>query len=297
MSKWYQPKIKYTALIEGKSKVVSEPYLFEGVNYGEVEKNCYEALRTRIKGPDVDTIAKSSLGEPVFYAGTREDSFEADPFWRVGIETGEKYVYLVPAKDAEEAISRALKFHGYGERKSVFDIKRTDILGVWHPKNELWQGDWWNRMELLLEQKKCSWDINQTSLFNADGAVDPETGEVFNKPADFVAPQETEEQRIARELDERKTNVPAVRNVGVGSVETLAVEAEDMENGVEPEHFHEARLIETPQLGPGTDINANSEQKYPAGKSKAKAKPKKEVKPKTPKRAAKRRGDWVSPTA
>ncbi len=171
MSTWYQSKVKYGQMVDGKVKVVTEAYLHDAVNFGEVETQCYEQLRTRIKDMNVDAIAKSTLGEVVFYAGTSPESWTADPFYKVGIDTGEKYSYLVPAKDAEEAIARAIKAHGYGEKKQITEVKRTEILAIWHPHNELWQGDWWNRMELLLDAKKCSWDLNQTEAFNADGSA------------------------------------------------------------------------------------------------------------------------------
>jgi hypothetical protein len=169
MLTWYQSKVKYDQLNGDKNKTVSEPYLHEAVNFGEVEKQCYEHLKKRIKDPNVDAIAKASFDEVIFYAGTTPDSFTADPFYRIVIESGDKRTYLIPAKDAEQAIERALKAHGYGDAHNVFEVKRTEILAVWHPKNELWMGDWHNRMDLLLEQKKHSWDINQSSLFDEAG--------------------------------------------------------------------------------------------------------------------------------
>jgi hypothetical protein len=164
MLTWYQSKVKYDALNGDKTKTVSELYLHEAVNFGEVEKQCYEHLKTRIKDPDVDAIAKAPFDEVVFFAGTRLDEFDADPFYRVGIDSGEKALYLVPAKDAEQAIERALSAHGYGDAHNVVEVKRTEILAIWHPNSELWQGDWHNRMERLLERKRHSWDLNQTEL-------------------------------------------------------------------------------------------------------------------------------------
>jgi hypothetical protein len=185
MSTWYQSKVKYGQMVEGKVKVVSENYLHDGVNFGEVETQCYEGLKTRIKDMNVDAIAKSTYGEVVFYKGTSDQSYVADPFYKVVIDTDGKYSYLIPAADAEQAIYRAIKAHGYGERTNISEVKRTDVLAVWHPHNELWQGDWWNRMELLLELKKCSWDLNQTEVFNTDGSAkkpSTETGLVVRTP-------------------------------------------------------------------------------------------------------------------
>jgi hypothetical protein len=209
MSTWYQSKVKYGLMVDGKVKTVSELYLHEAVNFGEVEKHCYENLRTRIKYPNVDAIAKSTYGEVVFYAGTRDEDWDVDPFYKIGIETGEKYTYLIPAKDADEAIARTLKAHGYGERKQIFEIKRTDVLAIWHPHNELWQGDWWNRMERLLEAKKCSWDLNQTEI-----------------PFD---PEPTRPDNEQPESDPNAITAMVVRS-GVESVE-----AEDLGNGYDGE--------------------------------------------------------------
>lgn len=258
MSTWYQSKVKYGQTIDGKVKTVSELYLHEAVNFGEVELQCYEHLKTRIKGPNVDAIAKSTFGEVVFFKGTHDDRVLADPFFKVGIETGEKYSYLIPAKDAKEAMARALKAHGYGEPHNVFELKRTEVLAVWHPKNELWQGDWWNRMEMLKDAKKHSWDLNQESMFNDDGSAkmpdwstEKTTTETPKVPP-FTVPEPDEATRIASELARRKTTTPALRNMDVaGATEPTVVEAEDLGNGYEPEEvFHEAKFI--PQLGPGT---------------------------------------------
>lgn len=169
---WYQSKVKYETVVEGRTKTITESYLHEAVNFGEVEKHCYENLKTRIKHPNVDAIAKANVGEVVFYAGTSDSSYVADAFYRVAITwSDDKSAFLVPAKDAEQAIERALKAHGVAQVGDVKEVSRTDILAVWHPHNELWRGDWWNRMELLAELGKKSWDIDQTEIFNEDGTA------------------------------------------------------------------------------------------------------------------------------
>ncbi|WP_020603303.1 DUF4494 family protein [Spirosoma spitsbergense] len=171
MLTWYQPKVKYEALDGDTRKTLTELYLFEAVTFGDVETQCYEQLKTRIKDPDVDAIAKAPFGSVIFFSGTTQEWF-TDPFYRIGIKWGDdKDLYLVPAKDAEQAIERALSFHGSAEASHIVEVKKTEILAVWHPKNELWQGDWHNRMERLKEAKKHSWDLSQSDLFNADGSA------------------------------------------------------------------------------------------------------------------------------
>ncbi|UFH52526.1 DUF4494 family protein [Spirosoma sp. KNUC1025] len=172
MLTWYQSKVKYDQLIEGKTKTVSELYMHEAVNFGEVEKHCYEHLKKRIKDPDVDAIAKAPYDEVIFFKGTEADSIIASPFYRIDLNwLDDKSCYLIPAKDADEAIDRALKYHGSADASHVTGVKKTDIQGVWHPNNEQWQGDWHNRMDLLLTLGRHSWDINQSELFNEDGTA------------------------------------------------------------------------------------------------------------------------------
>lgn len=165
MLTWYQSKVKYEQSVDGKIKTVPELFLHEAVNFGEVEQHCYEHLTKRIKSPDVDAIAKAPFDAVIFYKGTDDISIIGHPFYRIDINwLDAKSVYLIPAKDAEQAIERALDYHGNADASHVTGIKKTDIQGVWHPHNELWQGDWHNRMDLLLALGRHSYDINQTEL-------------------------------------------------------------------------------------------------------------------------------------
>src|SRR5438128_355741 len=101
MLTWYQSKVKYEIEANEKRKMISELYLHEAVNFGEVEKQCYERLKGRIKDPDVDAIGKAPFNEVVFYSGTTDSGYTADPFYKVGVDSGEKYVYLIPACDSK----------------------------------------------------------------------------------------------------------------------------------------------------------------------------------------------------
>ncbi|MBD2753817.1 DUF4494 family protein [Spirosoma validum] len=172
MLTWYQSKVKYDQTVEGKIKTVSELFLHEAVNFGEVEKHCYEQLKRRIKDPDVDAIAKATYDYVVFFSGTDDHATIPDPFYRIDLNwLDEKTSYLIPAKDAEQAIERALAQHGSADASHVTNVKKTDIQSVWHPNNELWQGDWYNRQDMLKELGRHSWDINQSELFNDDGSA------------------------------------------------------------------------------------------------------------------------------
>lgn len=174
---WYLSRAKYGALVDGKDKLVTEQYLHRGVIYGDAETQCFETLRTRLKTMDVDNMNKPGYDEVVFYSGTAdENALLGDPFFQVNIKAGgEKRNYLIPARDANQAITRGLKAYGWGEAKNVVSVKQTDILGVWDPHNELWQGDWWNRMERLAECRRVSRDLNQTEAFNPDGSAKTDT--------------------------------------------------------------------------------------------------------------------------
>ncbi|AKD55053.1 DUF4494 family protein [Spirosoma radiotolerans] len=174
MLTWYQSKVKYEIEANEKRKMISELYLYEAVNFGDVELQCYEHLKSRIKDPDVDAINKAPFSAVVFYSGTT-DEWLTDPFYRIGIKWGDdKDLYLIPARDPEQAIERALKYHGSAEKIHVNEIKKTEILAVWHPHNELWQGDWHNRMERLKLAHKHSPDYNQTEMFDTDGKANQE---------------------------------------------------------------------------------------------------------------------------
>jgi len=224
MLTWYLSKVKYKATVEGTIKTVTEEYLHQGVNYGDAETQHYSTLKTRMKAIDVDGLTKARYDDVVFYSGTSEE-WKTDPFFSVVIDTGgEKTKYLVPASDPQQAIKRVLKAHGYGEAKDVKEIKETKLLGVWHPHNELWQGDWWNRMERLLEQKKCSWDINQTEM-NFEKSADGDQSTKPDSTPPFKMPEPTEAESISAELAKRKATVPAL---------VIEVhEAEDLQNGVD----------------------------------------------------------------
>jgi len=165
MLTWYQSKVKYETITDFKNKTVSELNLHEAVNFGEVEAHCYEQLKQRIKGPDVDAISKAPYDAVIFYKGTDDHSLVPAPFYRVDINwLDEKACYLIPAKDAEQAIERALDYHKNADASHITGVKKTEIQGVWHPNNELWQGDWHNRQELYLQLGRHGVDIKQTEL-------------------------------------------------------------------------------------------------------------------------------------
>jgi Domain of unknown function (DUF4494) len=167
---WYQSKVKFDTITDGKTKTVSELFLHDAVCFGEVEQHCYEHLKKRIKDPNVDAIAKSPFDAVIFHKGTDDVSLLPHPFYRVDINwLDDKSAYLVPAINTKEATDRALAYHGTADISHVTGTKKTEIQAVWHPHNELWQGDWHNRQDLLLGLGRKSWDLNEEELFEKDG--------------------------------------------------------------------------------------------------------------------------------
>ncbi|GAB3881420.1 DUF4494 family protein [Spirosoma agri] len=164
---YYKSKIKYSALVDGEAKALTEIYLHEAINYGEVETQCPEILKTRIKTFDEDTIAnigKIKFAEVIFHPMAEDDAF-----WQVKVtvfdEKKRSWACLVPALDyiaAGQRVSDYLK--GSLLPYEIADVKKSDILAVWHPKNELWQGDWYNRMERLYDEGKREVGHNQLDI-------------------------------------------------------------------------------------------------------------------------------------
>ncbi|QHV96323.1 DUF4494 family protein [Spirosoma endbachense] len=176
MAIWYKSKIKYSALVDGEAKPQNETYLHEAINYGEVETQCPDILKTRIKTFDedtVDTIGKIKFAEVIFHPMQEEDAF-----WQVKVtvfdEKKRAWTCLVAALDYIEAGQRVCDYlKGSLLPYEIADVKKSDILAVWHPKNELWQGDWWNRMERMYDEGKKEVGHNQLDIdFNKNADED-----------------------------------------------------------------------------------------------------------------------------
>lgn len=170
---WIQSKVGYEMLVDGEPKQVTESYLHHAVSFADAENQCFEHLKSRITEMDVKALNALKIGtsDVLFHAFQ-----EGDSFWKVKTKyqtetlTGKaKTVYvsfIVPALDDREAservrdnVSRSLMTY------EIINVDVTTILAVYMPHNDIWEGDWANRMDDLEAQGKKSSTSNQTSLF------------------------------------------------------------------------------------------------------------------------------------
>lgn len=158
--------IEYHKYADGKAKSVREQFLCEAVSLSDLETQIHTLFVTRLRNPWWHTVTQQrTLTDVIFHPGTTRNEFTADPFYQVkAVFFGEKQEYYVPAADPDEAIRRVLDYVSSLERKNLSLIKVTDVLGVWHPTNILWQGDFHNRGDLLYENGQCNYDRNQMEI-------------------------------------------------------------------------------------------------------------------------------------
>lgn len=170
---WIQSKISYEMLVDGEPKQVTESYLHHSVSFADAEQQCYEHLKSRITEMEVKALSALKIGtsDVLFHAHQ-----EGDSFWKVKTKyqtetlTGKaKTVYetfIVPALDDREASERVRdSFRSSLMTREIINVDVTTILAVYMPHNQIWEGDWANRMDDLLAQGKKSSTSNQTSLF------------------------------------------------------------------------------------------------------------------------------------
>lgn len=183
---WRKSKIIYDGKLNGEYKELTECFLNESVSLGEVEAQLAKELQPRIKSgiQVVEAAAKINLADVVFYP-MQEDDF----FWSVVVHEWvnakrKAYTYIVPALDYTQAGERMEEYlEDFSNPWRIHKVAETDILAVWHPNNELWIGDWRNRMERLESMGRSEVVYEkQGELFKKDGStgdeVDKETGEV-----------------------------------------------------------------------------------------------------------------------
>lgn len=162
---WRKSKVKYDALVNGEAKTQSEFYLHDAVSFGEVEAHCAEHLRSRIKNPDVDAVSKVRFADVLFFTMQEEDAFYE--IKTVEFSDGKKYTYnyLLAALDTIEAEARLKeRFKHTIIPWEVVAVKKPDIMAVWHPIINIWQGDWYNRMDRYYDEGKYEVGHNQMDL-------------------------------------------------------------------------------------------------------------------------------------
>ena len=158
--------IEYKAVIDGKTKTITETFLVEATGLGEVEKIIAEIFKTRIRNAQWHTLTQlRTLDDVIFHSGTARSKHEADPFYQVKAKFFDsKYEAYVPAEHADQAMECFLAFYPSIEPKYITLVKATNILGFWDPTSELWQGDFRNRSEILYDNGWRNFDRNQTEL-------------------------------------------------------------------------------------------------------------------------------------
>ncbi len=152
---WLKSKIQYPS----RSETLTESYLHDALTYGEVESTCPELFISRIPHltptDHIDEIAKVKFIYDVLFFPLQDE----DSFWKVKVRVLDvkKYtiVYLVAAVSDREASSRVSdQLKDWLTPWKIIAVDETDILAVYRPNNELWSGDWYNRMERLADEGK-----------------------------------------------------------------------------------------------------------------------------------------------
>ena len=206
---WYQAKVKYGMLVEGRYKTVTELYLLNCISHGDVEATCAEILQSRIKSPNVDAIAKQNLSDVYKMTEGPLSEVEGDFYQvKVACDFGESKTvdkHLVNADSPAQAEDRVRE-----RLKNVlfdFDIThcdKTQILGVYDKGNIVWVEDFKKRMEDLEAKGRKEANYNQ---------VDIDFDTPANKP----------------QSDPNAVTAMVLRS------EVVSVDAEDLNNGYQDE--------------------------------------------------------------
>ncbi|RYC70834.1 DUF4494 family protein [Spirosoma sordidisoli] len=218
MSTWYQTTIKYGTYVEGKHKIVSEQYLFRCISLTDLEATVIETLQGRIKEPDVDSFSKPRPSDVYKMTDGPISEIEGD-FYVVKVlcdfgdesKTVDKHIVNADSPtQAEKRVRKRLKDVLYDYEITHCD--KTKILGVYDKDNIVWVEDFRKRMEDLeaaghtgtgKRKKNKKADPNQTAL-----DLDPKPEQPQSDPNAITA------MVIRNNIEE--------------------VEAEDLQNGVDP---------------------------------------------------------------
>lgn len=204
---WRKSKIIYDGKLNGEYKELTECFLNESISLGEVEAQLAKELQPRIKSgiQVVDGAAKIKLADVLFFS-MQEDDFFYEIVVHEWVNAKRKaYKYVLAALDYDQAGKRMEEYlENFKNPWRIHTVKETDILAVWHPQNELWIGDWRNRMERLESQGRSEVVYErQGELFGKnDEDIDEETGEVKKGPTVSVKDPSTGEWKdITKNLE------------------------------------------------------------------------------------------------
>ncbi len=180
---WYQSKISYGVQdATGKWKTISESFLHDGISFTDVEAQIFKMVEGRLTDFEIKAIALVKF-ECVY------DTFVGGDFYKVTVLSEDKAddkktvtAHLVAATDVVDAEGRAEQYmKNWLTDNIITGVVKSPIVGVWHPKVENWQNDFWQRMDRLKENGHESSDVNQTTIFDKDGKpkMPDTTGEGF----------------------------------------------------------------------------------------------------------------------
>lgn len=154
---WRKSKVIYNQFVNRELKSTTEAYLHFSISLGDVEAQCAEKLKKRIRSgiEMVDGAAKVKLTHVIFHPMQQEDHFYEMKIAEWVDDKKSTYTYLVPALSPKQAIERITAFVGDSVRVwRVTAQKESDILAVWKASDELWTGDWYNRMDRYDDEGK-----------------------------------------------------------------------------------------------------------------------------------------------
>lgn len=235
MSTWYSAKVKFMMLVEGRHKTVTELYLLNCISHGDVEATCAEILASRIKHPNVDVIAKQHLSDVYKMNDGPLSEVEGDFYLvKVACDFGESKTvdkHLVNADSPAQAEARVKdRLKGVLFDYEITHADKTQFLGVYDKDNIVWVEDFRKRQEDLEAQGRKEANYDQQEIN-------------FDKKPDSDQPQS----------DPNAITAMVIRS----GVET--VDAEDLENGFEPEANEDLRPIAELQAGDPNLLEAPEE--------------------------------------
>ncbi len=137
MTNFYLAKVRYTKQLEnGTFKRVTEPYLFQGETYTDVEARIYEELAAYIRGEfKVTSIVPYKINEIVSVVNLENPIYKV--FVNVQVVTDEekkkahKYAYLVESENVKKATESVEKhLSSLLVDSEIVKVEKTEILDI-----------------------------------------------------------------------------------------------------------------------------------------------------------------------
>ncbi|GAB3889757.1 hypothetical protein GCM10028803_00130 [Larkinella knui] len=155
---WHISTIEYGITDEkGNYKAVSEKFLQYGVTYGDVEAQLVDMLRGRVGTWETPAITRFKKRPEVIFNSSQNPIYKVKAEYDSGDDKKQSVVLFVPAESIADAEAQVRYYY----RTALTDYTpveatRTKLKGIYDPKNEIWVGDFRNRMEALKDAGKTT---------------------------------------------------------------------------------------------------------------------------------------------